>query len=145
MVEVEVTMQEANGILPSCAHVGDAGFDLRASIGATLAPFERMVVPCGFSMALPEGFAGLVVPRSGLAARHGVSVVNAPGLIDSGYRGEIKVVLANTDPHESFSFNKGDRIAQLMIIAVPSVRLKESAQLSATERGSCGFGSSGVE
>ena len=103
------------------------------------------MVRCGFSLAIPDGYAGLVIPRSGLAARHGISVVNAPGLVDSGYRGELKVVLINLDPHESFKIHAGDRIAQLVIIETPVVSLVPSDDLPSSDRGSCGFGSSGVQ
>ena len=130
--------------VPSYAHPGDAGLDLRAAEEGTLAPFERRAVPCGFSLALPEGFAALVIPRSGLAAKHGISVVNGPGLIDSGYRGEVKVVLVNLDPREPFHFHKGDRIAQMMIIAIPPVTLHNIDQLPESARGERGFGSSGT-
>ena len=129
---------------PSYAHGGDAGLDLRAAVGGSLQPFERMAVPCGFAMAIPEGYAGLVVPRSGLAAKHGISVVNGPGLVDSGYRGEIKVVLVNLDPQEPFHFAPGDRSAQMLIVAVPSVTLHNTDQLPESERGESGFGSSGL-
>lgn len=130
---------------PAYARPGDAGLDLRAAISGTLAPFERMTVPCGFAMAIPEGYAGLVIPRSGLASRHGVSIVNAPGLVDSGYRGEIMVVLVNLDPHEAFAFEKGDRIAQMSIISVPPVTLHNTEELPESDRGDRGFGSSGVK
>lgn len=129
---------------PSYAYEGDAGLDLRSTERHTLRPFERAIVSCGFAAAIPEGYAGLVVPRSGLAARNGISVVNGPGLIDSGYRGEIKVVLVNLDAHEVFEIEPGDRIAQLMVVAVPSVRLKAVDELPPAERGATGFGSSGV-
>lgn len=130
--------------LPSYAYDGDAGLDLRSSLSITLKPFERATVPCGFALAIPDGCAGLVIPRSGLAARHGISIVNAPGLIDSGYRGEIKVVLVNLDPESSFKVNVGDRIAQLMIVKIPSVSFSEIDTLPETSRGEEGFGSSGI-
>lgn len=130
--------------LPRYAKPGDAGLDVRSSVDVVIKPGERCVVPCGFRIALPEGYAGLMVPRSGLAARCGITIVNAPGLIDSGYRGELKVILLNTDAHESFSITKGDRIAQLVIIHVPTVTLIEAPQLDETVRGESGFGSSGV-
>lgn len=130
---------------PRYARPGDAGLDVRAAVDGCLQPFERMTVPCGFALAIPEGYAGLVIPRSGLAARHGVSLVNAPGLIDSGYRGEIKVVLVNLDPHEPFTFHRGDRIAQLMIVATPFVTLHNTDTLPESDRGERGFGSSGVQ
>lgn len=130
--------------MPAYAYVGDAGLDLRAAEDATLAPFERKMVSCGIAIAIPEGYAGFVLPRSGLAAKHGISLVNAPGLIDSNYRGEIKAIMVNMDPQSDFTIKKGDRIAQLVIMAVPPVTLEEAFDLSETERGSGGFGSSGV-
>ena len=143
-VRVPVKALDEGLELPAYAYPGDAGLDLRAAEDATLAPFERAVVPCGFSLGLPEGYAGLVVPRSGLAARHGVSVVNAPGLIDSGYRGEVAVVLVNLDPREAFAIRKGDRIAQLVVVALPSVALQPVGELPESQRAGKGFGSSGV-
>lgn len=128
---------------PSYAYPGDAGLDLRSAIDCTLAPFERAAVPCGFALAIPEGHAGLVVPRSGLAARHGISVVNGPGLVDSGYRGEVKVVLVNLDAHEEFRIAKGDRIAQMVIVALPAVELRQVDRLEDSQRSEKGFGSSG--
>ena len=129
---------------PAYARPGDAGLDLRAAEGGTLLPFERALVPCGIALAIPEGYAGLIIPRSGLAARQGISIVNAPGLIDSGYRGEIKVILVNLDPHDSFDIHIGDRIAQLVIVQVPSVSLPIVERLPESSRGNGGFGSSGV-
>ena len=131
--------------LPSYAYPGDAGLDLRASDDAVLEPFERKAIPCGIALAIPRGYAGFVLPRSGLAAKHGISIVNAPGLIDSDYRGEIKVILVNMDAHEAFEIKRGDRIAQLVIMAVPVVDLQETDDLPDTERGLGGFGSSGVQ
>lgn len=130
---------------PKYAYDGDAGFDLHSAESSEIAPGARKVVKCGFCMAIPEGFAGLVIPRSGLAAKHGISVVNAPGLIDSGYRGEICVVLLNTDPKETFFINKGDRIAQMMIIPFANAELIENEKLEQTERQNKGFGSSGLK
>lgn len=141
---VDISLLDDQIPAPAYAHSGDAGLDLRATIVGTLEPFERMTVPCGFAAAIPDGYAGLVIPRSGLASKHGVSVVNAPGLVDSGYRGEIKVVLVNLDPHEPFHFEQGDRIAQLTIIATPSVTLHNTDQLPESPRGTEGFGSSGI-
>ena len=123
---------------PAYARPGDAGLDLRAAEGGTLLPFERALV------AIPEGYAGLIIPRSGLAARQGISIVNAPGLIDSGYRGEIKVPLINLDPTETFNYEKGERIAQLVIIATPSITLHNTYELPESSRGAQGFGSSGL-
>jgi dUTP pyrophosphatase len=128
---------------PTRAHPGDAGLDLHALEAATLAPGERASIPTGIAVEIEPGHAGLVLPRSGLAARHGISVVNAPGLIDSGYRGELRVLLLNTDRSESFELSAGDRIAQLVVIAVALVEPVEVAELSETPRGAGGFGSSG--
>ena len=130
--------------MPAYAYEGDAGLDLRATEDAVLQPFERKLVSCGIAIAIPQGYAGFVVPRSGLAAKHGISIVNAPGLIDSNYRGEIKAILVNLDPHNPFEINHGDRIAQLVIMATPAVTLMASSELSDTERGTGGFGSSGI-
>ena len=130
--------------MPAYAYEGDAGLDLRATEDAVLQPFERKLVSCGIAIAIPQGYAGFVVPRSGLAAKHGISIVNAPGLIDSNYRGEIKAILVNLDPHNPFEINHGDRIAQLVIMATPTVTLLASSELSDTERGTGGFGSSGI-
>lgn len=128
----------------SYAHEGDGAFDLRAAEDALVEPLGRATVRCGFALAVPEGHAGLVIPRSGLAANHGITVLNAPGLVDSGYRGEVKVVLHNTDAREPFSVAAGDRIAQMAIVAMPAVRLYPGDDLGATERGCGGFGSSGL-
>ena len=125
----------------SQAYEGDAGLDLAACEPAVLEPGERAVVPTGVAVEIPEGYAGFVQPRSGLAARHGIGIVNSPGLIDSGYRGEIRVVLLNTG-REPFSVEAGMRIAQLVIAPVASVRLVEVDELAASERGTQGFGSS---
>ena len=129
---------------PERAHDHDAGFDLRASEAATIAPGERASVGTGLAVAIPEGSAGLVLPRSGLAARHGITLPNAPGLIDAGYRGEVRILLLNTDRTESFEIGVGDRIAQLVIVDLPDVEFTESDALGETARGTAGFGSSGV-
>ena len=131
--------------MPAYAYVGDAGLDLRAAEDAVLAPFERKLVSCGIAIAIPQGYAGFVLPRSGLAAKHGISIVNAPGLIDSNYRGVIKAILVNLDAHNEFEIAHGDRIAQLVILETPVVELEEADELSETERGAGGFGSSGVQ
>jgi dUTP pyrophosphatase len=128
---------------PTQAHDGDAGYDLRAAEAATIAPGERASVGTGIAVAIPEGQAGLVLPRSGLAARHGISLVNAPGLIDSGYRGELRVLLLNTDRSEPFTIEPGDRIAQLVLVRVEAEELEEVTELDETARGVGGFGSSG--
>lgn len=130
-------------ILPSRAHEGDAGLDLYASEPAHIGPGERWQVATGVAVEIPEGHAGLVLPRSGLARRHGISLVNAPGLIDSGYRGELKVLLLNNDPAEVFRIEPGDRIAQLVITPVVVADAVQVDSLSDSERGENGFGSSG--
>lgn len=129
--------------LPSRSHSDDAGLDLYAAEPVTLAPGARAVVPTGIAVEIPERHAGLVVPRSGLAASHGITVVNAPGLIDAGYRGELKVVLLNTDRDASFEVAAGDRIAQLLITRIESPDLIEVAELPPSRRANGGFGSSG--
>ena len=142
MIDVAVRRLRSDAVLPSQAYDGDAGLDLTACEEARLEPGERAVVSTGIAVEIPEGYAGFVQPRSGLAARHGLGVVNSPGLIDSGYRGEIRVVLLNTDLSEPFTVEPGMRIAQLVIAPVASVRLVEVEELQTTERGSRGFGSS---
>ena len=130
--------------LPAYARPGDAGLDLLAAEETTLAPAGgRALVPTGLAVAIPEGYAGFVQPRSGLALRHGVTCLNTPGLIDSGYRGELKVLLVNTDPHEPFVVRRGERIAQLVIQAVAVASLVEVDELPLSARGSGGFGSTG--
>jgi dUTP pyrophosphatase len=129
--------------LPSYAHPGDAGADLRAAVEVTLEPGQRALVPTGVAVALPDGHVGLVHPRSGLAARHGVTIVNAPGTIDAGYRGEILVNLVNLDPREPFTVQRGDRIAQLLVQQVATVEFVEVDSLEATSRGDTGHGASG--
>jgi dUTP pyrophosphatase len=128
---------------PTRAHDGDAGYDLHAAEAAALGPGERASVGTGIAVAIPEGHAGLVLPRSGLAARHGISLVNAPGLIDAGYRGELRVLLLNTDRDRSFEVVAGDRIAQLLVVRVEGPQLEEAPELDETGRGGGGFGSTG--
>lgn len=130
--------------LPSYAYAGDAGLDLRSSEDVTLEPFERRLISTGLAIAIPEGYAGFVQPRSGMALKYGLSMANTPGLIDSHYRGELKVIAINLDPREPISIKRGDRIAQLVIQQVPVVSLVEVEQLDKTDRGTGGFGSSGV-
>jgi dUTP pyrophosphatase len=142
VIEVAVRRLREDAVLPRQAYEGDAGLDLVACEHVELGPGERAVVPTGVAVEIPEGYAGFVQPRSGLAARHGIGVVNSPGLIDSGYRGEIRVVLLNTDASERFTVERGTRIAQLVIAPVAAVRLVEVDELAASERGSRGFGSS---
>jgi dUTP pyrophosphatase len=130
--------------MPAYARAGDAGLDLLAREGAVLAPGGgRALVPTGIAFALPEGYAGFVQPRSGLALRHGVTVLNSPGLIDCGYRDELKVLLVNLDPTEAFELHRGDRIAQLVVQAVAQVTWTAVAELPSSERGVGGFGHTG--
>lgn len=142
MTELPVQRLHAEAVLPARAYPGDAGLDLAACERVELAPGERAVVGTGLAVAIPEGHAGFVQPRSGLAARHGIAVVNSPGLIDSGYRGELKVVLLNTDRTERFVVEPGMRIAQLVVVPVALTEPREVAELPASERGDKGFGSS---
>jgi dUTP pyrophosphatase len=142
-VRLEVRRLHPAAVLPTRAHPSDAGFDLHAVESVTLGPGARAMVPTGIAIALPEGHAGLVLPRSGLAARHGIALVNAPGLIDEGYRGELRVLLLNTDRTEPFAIAPGDRIAQLVLVRVSLADAVEVEALDATERGDGGFGSSG--
>lgn len=141
---LEVRRLDPRAILPTRAHPGDAGLDLHALEPAQLLPGQRASVRTGISVAIPEGYAGLVLPRSGLAARHGIALVNAPGLIDAGYRGEVRVLLLNTDPEHIWSLEAGDRIAQLVITPVALPMATETSELGATARGEGGFGSSGT-
>lgn len=131
--------------LPAYAYEGDAGLDLRAAEDISLRPFERTLISTGFAIAVPEGYAGFVQPRSGSALKLGLSMPNTPGLIDSHYRGELKVVAVNLDPKSAIRIKKGERIAQLVIQEVPVVKLVEVDELDETDRGEGGFGSSGTE
>jgi len=142
--ELRVRRLHPDARLPVRAHDDDAGLDLCALEAATLPPGERGTVRTGIAIELAPGHAGLVMPRSGLAARHGIAIVNAPGLIDAGYRGELKVLLLNTDRAQPFEIAPGDRIAQLVIVAVATPLIVETEALAATLRGEGGFGSSGV-
>ena len=142
MIELQIQRLHEDAVVPARAYVGDAGLDLAACERVELGPGERAVVRTGLAVAIPDGYAGFVQPRSGLAARHGITIVNAPGLIDSGYRGEVQVVLLNTDGAEAFAVEPGMRIAQLVVLAVPELELLETDELPASERGVRGFGSS---
>jgi dUTP diphosphatase len=144
-VSVQILVQRLDdGVpMPAYAHPGDAGADLCTAIDAVLAPGERMLLPTGIALALPAGHAAFVHPRSGLAARFGVSLVNAPGTVDEGYRGEVKVCVINLDPHEPVVFHRGDRIAQLVIQRVERAGFLEVDELPDSERGAGGFGSTG--
>ena len=142
-MELDVQLLHPDAQPPARTRPGDAGYDLRCVEGFTLAPAERRVVPTGVAIALPDGVAGLVVPRSGLAARHGISVVNGPGLVDPNYRGELRVVLVNLGD-EPFEAEAGDRIAQLLLVPFVAPSLRVVDELPGSERGADGFGSSGV-
>jgi dUTP pyrophosphatase len=142
VISVAITRLHEDATIPERAYPGDAGVDLAALETAVLGPGERATVGTGLAVAVPEGYAAFVQPRSGLAAKHGITLVNSPGLIDSGYRGEVRVVLLNTDQRETFTVTPGMRIAQLVVLRVPEIELEEVDELPATERGARGFGSS---
>jgi dUTP pyrophosphatase len=142
VIELPIRRLRPDAVLPASAYAGDAGLDLTACERVELAPGERAVVPTGLAVAIPAGYAGFVQPRSGLAARRGLTVVNSPGLIDSGYRGELRVVLLNTDRAETFVAEAGERIAQLVVLPVPGVAVREVDELPDSDRGERGFGSS---
>jgi dUTP pyrophosphatase len=143
-VRVEVTRLDPELPLPAYQRVGDAGLDLHAAEDASLPPGERVVIGTGIAVAIPQGFTGLATPRSGLAARLGMSIVNAPGVIDSGYRGEVKVILVNLDPVDVVEVRRGDRIAQMVIVPVATAELVEVDELPPSQRGDGGHGSTGV-
>jgi len=142
VIELPVQRLRGDAMLPAPAYAGDAGLDLSACDRIELGPGERATVGTGLAVAIPDGYAGFVQPRSGLAARHGITIVNAPGLVDSGYRGELRVVLLNTDPAEPFVVEPGMRIAQLVVMPVTAAELLEVDELPASDRGVRGFGSS---
>ena len=144
MSQLRVRRLDPDARLPTRAHVGDAGLDLHAVEAVTLEPGERASVGTGIAVEIPDGQAGLVLPRSGLAVRHGIALVNAPGLIDSGYRGEVRVLLLNTDRRESCRIAPGERIAQLVLVTIEVPKVAEVEELATSERGSGGFGSSGA-
>jgi dUTP pyrophosphatase len=142
LIELPIRRLRPDAEVPTRAYEGDAGIDLAACERVELGPGERALVPTGLAVAIPEGYAGYVQPRSGLATKHGISIVNTPGLIDAGYRGELLVNLLNTDPREAFVVEPGMRIAQLVVLEVPHVSLVEVEELPGSERGARGFGSS---
>jgi len=144
VIELPIQRLRDEAVVPLRAYSGDAGLDLASCERVELAPGERATVGTGLAVAIPEGYAGYVKPRSGLASKHGITIVNAPGLVDSGYRGELKVILLNTDAAESFIVEPGMRIAQLVVLELPSVDPVEVDELPASERGVRGFGSSAV-
>ena len=143
-IDLPIKRLDATVELPAYAYEGDAGLDLRSNEDVVLAPFERRLIGTGLAIAIPDGYAGFVQPRSGLALKKGLSMVNTPGLVDAHYRGELKVCAINLDAHEPIVISKGERIAQLVIQRVPQVHLLEVEQLDETDRGEGGFGSSGV-
>ncbi|WP_051068610.1 dUTP diphosphatase [Nocardioides sp. Iso805N] len=142
-MDIALLRLDADLAVPAYAHPGDAGADLVTTVDITLAPGERALVPTGIAIALPHGFVALVHPRSGLAARHGLSIVNTPGTVDAGYRGEIKVLLINLDPQETIALRRGDRVAQLVIQRVETARFVEVEVLPDSVRGAGGYGSTG--
>ncbi len=143
MIEIAFKLLDEELPQPRYQHAGDAAFDLPSRIDWLLEPGARATIPTGLALAIPQGYAGLVLPRSGLAARHGITLVNSPGLIDAGYRGEIAVVLLNTDAQTAFSIKRGERIAQLLIQRIEEAVLKRVDELNETTRGAGGFGSTG--
>lgn len=145
MINLPIKRLDPTVELPTYAYVGDAGLDLRANEDVVLNPFERRLIPTGLAIAIPDGYAGFVQPRSGLALKRGLSMANTPGLIDAHYRGELKVCAVNLDSSEPIHIEKGERIAQLVIQRVPVVNLVEVEELDETDRGVGGFGSSGVQ
>jgi dUTP pyrophosphatase len=142
-MKIQITRLDPDLELPAYANEGDAGMDLRSRIDCEIAPRERKLIPTGIAIAIPKGYVALAHPRSGLAIKNGIAMVNAPGTIDSGYRGELQIILINHDPKETFSIKRGDRIAQLLIQAVEIAELVEVDALPESERGAMGFGSSG--
>ena len=142
MIELPIRRLRDGAVVPTRAYAGDAGLDLAACERVELGPGERAMVGTGLAVAIPDGYAGYVQPRSGLAARHGITIVNTPGLVDSGYRGELRVILLNTDPREPFVVEPGMRIAQLVVVPIPEVEPIEVDELPESERGVRGFGSS---
>ena len=144
MIELSIQRLRDDAVVPTRAYDGDAGLDLAACERVELGPGERATVGTGLAVAIPDGYAGFVQPRSGLASRHGITIVNTPGLVDSGYRGELKVILLNTDASEPFVVEPGMRIAQLVVMQVPGIDPVEVDELPESERGVRGFGSSAV-
>lgn len=144
MIELSIQRLRDDAVVPTRAYAGDAGLDLASCERVELGPGERATVATGLAVAIPDGYAGFVQPRSGLASRHGITIVNTPGLVDSGYRGELKVILLNTDATEVFVVEPGMRIAQLVVMQVPGIDPVEVDELPESERGVRGFGSSAV-
>jgi len=143
MIEIQIKLLDEDLPMPRYQHEGDAGLDLPSRVDYVLEPGERAMIPTGIAVAIPRGYAGFVLPRSGLASRHGIALVNSPGLVDSGYRGEMAIIMINTDKREAFHIKRGDRIAQLVIQKVVEATTIQVSELDATSRGSGGFGSTG--
>lgn len=143
MIEVQIKLLDEGLTMPRYQHEGDAGLDLPSRVDYVLEPGERAMIPTGIAVAIPRGYAGFVLPRSGLASRHGIALVNSPGLVDSGYRGEMSIIMINTDKREAFHIKRGDRIAQLVIQKVVEATTVQVSELDATSRGAGGFGSTG--
>ncbi len=143
MKTIKIKILDRSIPVPGYAHAGDAGLDLYSSINCKLRPFERKMIPTGIKISIPQGHAGFIQPRSGLAAKNGISIVNTPGLIDSGYRGEVFAILINLDPKNIFKVKKGDKICQLVIQKVEKINLEITKDLGDTSRGEGGFGSTG--
>lgn len=143
MIKVQIRLLDSALPMPRYQHEGDAGLDLPSRVDHVLQPGERALIPTGIAVAIPKGYAGFVLPRSGLASRHGIALVNSPGLVDSGYRGEMAIIMINTDKREAFHIKRGDRIAQLVIHRVEEVTLARVDELDDTSRGEGGFGSTG--
>jgi dUTP pyrophosphatase len=143
MIEIQIKLLDKDLTMPRYQHDGDAGLDLPSRIDFVLEPGARAMIPTGIAVAIPQGYAGFVLPRSGLASRHGIALVNSPGLVDAGYRGEMSIVMINTDKREPFHIKRGDRIAQLVIQKVVEARTVQVNELDTTSRGEGGFGSTG--
>jgi dUTP pyrophosphatase len=143
MIEIQIKLLDKDLPMPRYQHEGDAGLDLPSRVDYVLEPGERAMIPTGNAVAIPRGYAGFVLPRSGLASRHGIALVNSPGLVDSGYRGEMAIIMINTDKREAFHIKRGDRIAQLVIQKVVEATTIQVSELDATSRGAGGFGSTG--
>ena len=143
MIDLRIKLLDDGLTMPRYQHAGDAGLDLPSRVDLVIEPGERAMVPTGIAVAIPDGYAGFVLPRSGLASRHGIALVNSPGLVDSGYRGEMSVVMINTDKRQAFQIKRGDRIAQLVIQKVEDVSITRVDELDETSRGAGGFGSTG--
>jgi len=143
MIEIQIKLLDEDLPMPRYQHEGDAGLDLPSRVDYVLEPGERAMIPTGIAVAIPRGYAGFVLPRSGLASRHGIALVNSPGLVDAGYRGEMAIIMINTDKREAFHIKRGDRIAQLVIQKVVEATTIQVSELDATSRGAGGFGSTG--